>query len=263
MKHCRIVLAALAAAFFASFAAASNVTDHWYVPEESGWGVSVTQQDDVAFVVMFVYGPNGEPTWLVSAANRYGQREGGHPGFAGPLVRMNGPWHGGPFDPAKVAGTPVGNLTFESYDHDRATLAYSVDGVSQTKTVQRLTFRYRDWSGLYRGVARANYRNCAPGFTPAFAYDDGLIDVEHQGASFRMWFDGKKAACMYTGTYTQHGRVGRVSGSYVCADGPSGTFTLSGLESHERAFGGRIDASHPSCSASSLDVAGFSLQSAE
>lgn len=259
----RTVLAALAAAFFTAAAAASNVTDHWYAPSESGWGVSVTQQGNVAFVVMFVYGPNGEPTWLSAAANRYGSRVGGHPGFAGTLYRSNGPWHGGPFDPANVNGTPVGNLTFESFDHDRATLAYSVDGVTQTKTVQRLTFRYKDWSGLYRGVARANYRDCTSTFVPAFSYDDGLIDVEHEGVSFRMWFEGKKAACMYTGTYSQHGRVGAVSGTYVCADGPSGTFTIKGLESIERAIGGRIEASHPSCSASSLDFAGFSLQSTD
>ena len=137
-------------------------------------------------------------------------------------------------------GTPVGNLTFETFDHDRATLAYSVDGVTQTKTVQRLTFRYKDWSGLYRGVARANYRDCTSTFVPAFSYDDGLIDVEHEGVSFRMWFEGKKAACMYTGTYSQHGRVGAVSGTYVCADGPSGTFTIKGSN---RSNGRSADAS--------------------
>jgi hypothetical protein len=253
----------MAAAWVTATAAASNVTDHWYMPAESGWGVSVTQQDDVAYVVMFVYGPNGEPTWLASAANRYGHREGGHPGFAGTLHRMTGPSGGGPFDPAKVTGTPVGSLVFESFDHDHATLAYSVDGVGHAKTVQRLTFRYKDWSGLYRGVARANYRDCAVGFTPAFTYDDGLIDVEQEGPSFRMWFEGRKAACMYTGTYSQHGRVGKVAGSYVCADGPSGTFTIDGLESIERAIGARIVASHPSCSVTTLDLAGFSLQSVD
>ena len=262
MNFFRMMIAALAV-LAATTVGASNVTDHWYAPAESGWGVSVTQQDDVAFVVMFVYGPSGEPTWLTAAANRYGYREGGHPGFAGPLHRMSGPPQGGPFDPSKVSGTPVGNLTFESYEHDRATLAYTIDGVSRTRTVQRLTFRHKDWSGLYRGVARANYRNCAPTFTPAFTYDDGLIDVEHDGASFRMWFEGKKAACMYTGAYTQHGRVGKVTGSYVCADGPSGTFAIDGLESVERAISGRIETSHPSCSAASLDVAGFSLQSVD
>jgi hypothetical protein len=157
----------------------------------------------------------------------------------------------------------VGSVTFESTGVDSAILAYSVDNVQTIKTVSRLTFRTKDWSGIYRGVNRANYRNCAPNFVPAFTYDDGLIDVEHEGSAFRMWFEGKKAACMYTGTYTQHGREGKVTGTYTCADGPSGTFTLSGLESHETAIAGRLEASHPSCSVTWQDLAGFSLQSTD
>lgn len=263
MKHVRSCIAAVAALLYAALVPASNVTDHWYAPSESGWGVSVTHQGNVAFIVIFAYGPNGEPGWYAGDAARYGERMGGHPGFAGTLYRMKGPWLGGPFDPAKVAATPVGTVTFEAYDHDRATLLYTIDGVTLAKTVQRLTFRYKDWSGVYRGVARANYRDCPPTFLPAFTYDDGLLDVEHDGASFRFWFDGKKAACMFTGTYTQQGRVGSASGTYTCADGPAGTFAMKGVESTERVFGGRIEMSHPSCSTMSLDVAGFSLQSTE
>jgi hypothetical protein len=243
-------------------AAASNVTDHWYSPSESGWGASVTQQADTAFIVMFVYGASKEPMWLHAAATRYGTSEGGHPGFAGPLYRTSGPWHGGPFDPSAVNAVRVGDVTFEATETNRAILAYSVNGVATSKVVERLTFRYKDWSGLYRGVARFNYRDCAAQFTPPAIYDDGLIDVEHEGTAFRMWFDGKKAACMFTGTYEQQGRVGKAGGTYTCADGPSGTFTLSGLESHERAFGGRIETTHPSCGRVYTDVAGFALTSA-
>lgn len=261
----RSTLVAAFAAFLAAFAVepakASNVTDHWWSPAESGWGVSVTHQGNVAFIVMFVYGPQGEPMWLHGAATRYGETTGGHPGFAGPLYRTSGPWHGGPFDPGAVDAVRVGDVTFEASGIDRATLVYSVDGATVTKSVRRFTFRTRDWSGVYRGVARANYRDCAADFTPAFTYDDGLIDVEQDGNAFRMWFEGKKGACMYTGTYLQRGRVGAVSGNYVCADGPSGTFTLDGLESHERAFGARLEATHPSCGYSSLDLAGFPLLS--
>lgn len=254
------VLAAVAAAWLWAFpAAASNVTDHWYSPAESGWGLSVTQQEDIAFIVMFVYDRTGAPTWFAGSAQRYGRDMQGNPGFAGQLYRTSGPWFGAPFDPAKLTTAPAGSVTFEANGIDSAILAYSIDGVAVTKTVQRLTFRNKDWSGLYRGVNRANYRACDPTFVPAFTYDDGLIDIEQDGSVFRMWFDGKKQACMYTGTYTQHGRVGSVTGTYVCADGPSGTFTLSGLETTERTFGARIDASHPSCSASWQDVAGFSL----
>ena len=242
-------------------ARAGNVTDHWWTPSESGWGVSITQQGDVAFFVMFVYGADGKPMWVHATTNRYGADMERNPGFAGPLYRTSGPWHGGPFDPAAVQSVQVGTLTFESNGVDRAILEYTVDGVKTTRTVQRLTFRNRDWSGIYRGVMRANYNACAPDFVPAYIYDDAFVEIEHNGSAFSMYVDGRKAVCTYTGTYTQHGRVGEATGTYSCTGGPSGTFTLKGVESHERAFGGRLETSHPSCASNAIDIAGFPLLS--
>jgi hypothetical protein len=240
-------------------ATASNATDHWYAPSESGWGLSVTHQGDTAFIVMFVYGPDKASMWVSGTATRYGSTEGGHPGFAGPLYATNGPWHGGPFDPAAVNAVRVGEVTFESTDTNRAILVYSINGVSKSKIVERLTFRYADWSGLYHGAARFGYRNCAPGFVPAAIYDDGFVSVEHDKAQFSMTFEGRATSCTYAGAYEQQGHIGKVTGNYACEGGASGTFSLRGLESHERALGGRIEASHPSCGRVTIDVAGFAL----
>ncbi|MFO1412840.1 MAG: hypothetical protein U1F10_02800 [Burkholderiales bacterium] len=259
--HARLLRAALVAASLAwsAWIHAANVTDHWWNPAESGWGLSVTQQDDVAFVALFVYGNDGKPTWLTASATRYATDPSGNPGFSGPLYRTQGPWFGGAFDPAAVQAVPVGTLTFESTGPGTAILVYTVDGVRVNKVVTRLTFRHKDWSGVYRGVNRTSYRDCQGGTTPAVTYDDGLIDVEHAGSAFRMWVEGKKATCTYTGSYQQVGRLGIVSGTYTCADGPSGTFTLRGLETHESAFGGQLEMSHPSCGYVKQEIAGFNL----
>lgn len=253
------LVAGMLAAAPAAGARSVNVSDHWWSEGEPGWGLSITQQDDIAFVALYVYGPDRQPAWYTATGLRYGHDAAGNPGFHGTLYRTTGPHHGGPFDPGDVQATPVGTLTFEATGPSKAILVYDVAGVQVTKPMTRFTFRVRDWSGLYRGVQRANYRDCIPGFAPAFTYDDGLVDVEHDGSAFRMWFEGRKATCTYTGTYVQHGRLGRVTGNYVCADGPSGTFTLDGLETNEKAFAARIDASHPSCGAATHDVAGLRL----
>jgi hypothetical protein len=259
MNWRNVCAAIVAACLSAGSAFASNVTDHWWSPSESGWGLSVTQQDDIAFIAMFVYGSDGKPTWLTASASRYGQDVAGNPGFAGTLYRTTGPYFGGAFDPAAVKAVEVGTITFESSGPGTAILVYTVDGVKVNKVVTRFTFRQKDWSGLYRGVNRMNYRDCQGDYVAPYIYDDGLIDVEHNGSEFKMWFDGKKAACMYTGSYLQVGRIGIVSGTYTCADGPSGTFTLRGLETHENAFGGYIESSHPSCGYVKQELAGFSL----
>ena len=242
-------------------ARASNVTDHWWSPSESGWGLSVTQQDDVAFVVLFVYGPDGRPVWLHGVGTRYGYDMERNPGFAGPLYRTTGPWFGGPFDAGTVQAAPVGTVTFEAHGSDRASIEYTVDGITTTKTVQRLTFRQHDWSGLYFGSVRAGYRACTPEFVPDFIYDSGFVDIDHRDGAFSLTMQGAKATCQFTGTYTQHGRIGEAEGTYACVGGPAGTFRLKGLETAERTFGGRIEATHPSCSVVRFDVAGTSLLS--
>lgn len=242
-------------------AGASNVTDHWWSPSESGWGVSVTQQDDVAFMVFFVYGADGKPVWLHGVGTRYGFDMERNPGFAGPLYRTIGPWFGGPFDPASVQVAPVGTVIFEANGSDSAALEYTVDGVKVTKSVQRLTFRQHDWTGLYFGAVRAGHHGCAAGFVPAFIYDSGFVHVDHRGGAFSLTMQGAKAACEFTGAYTQHGRLGEAQGTYACVDGPGGSFRLRGLETAERTFGGRIEITHPSCTAVTLDVAGTLLLS--
>jgi hypothetical protein len=261
MNWLRNLALSLCLLFALPAAAASpvNVSDHWWTEGESGWGLSITQQEDVAFVALYFYGADRQPTWYTATATRYGTDASGNPGFSGALYKTTGPHHAGTFDPLQVQATPVGNLSFQTTGPAMARLSYDVNGVSVTKVVTRFTFRTKDWTGIYRAVQRANYRDCVTGFTPAFTYDDGLIDVEHDGSSFRMWFDGKKAACMYTGTYVQSGRMGRVTGTYVCADGPSGSFTLGSLETNENAFAATINASHPSCGLMSNDLAGFLL----
>lgn len=260
--HWQRLLAILCFAFLASAPAkASNVTDHWFSPAESGWGVSVTQQEEIAFIVFFVYGPDGKPIWLHGVGTRYGYDMERNPGFAGPLYRTTGPWFGGPFDPGAVQVAQVGTVTFEANGSDSAAIEYTVDGVKTTKSVQRLTFREQDWSGLYFGAVRAGHHSCTAGFSPAFVYDFGFVDIDHRGGAFLLTMRGAKASCDFTGNYTQHGRIGEVQGTYACEGGPDGSFRLKGLETTERTFGGRIETTHPNCSAVTLDVAGTRLLS--
>lgn len=65
--------AGLLAAASAAPARSVNVSDHWWSEGESGWGLSITQQDDVAFVALFVYGPDRQPAWYTATGLRYGQ----------------------------------------------------------------------------------------------------------------------------------------------------------------------------------------------
>lgn len=39
----------------------------WYRPQESGWGLSITQQGDLRYAMAFVYDADGEPVWFGGA----------------------------------------------------------------------------------------------------------------------------------------------------------------------------------------------------
>jgi hypothetical protein len=60
----RILLIALLM-LAAARAGATDYTDIWYLPAESGWGVNVVQSDSFLFMTFFIYGPDGKPTWYV------------------------------------------------------------------------------------------------------------------------------------------------------------------------------------------------------
>jgi hypothetical protein len=242
-----------------SGARAVDLSDHWWVATESGWGIDINEQEDALFAVLFTYGADGQPLWLTGNLQRYGWDMAGNPGFAGPLYRTTGPAIGTPFDPANVGNTVVGTMSFQAHSATTATLYYEFNGIKVTKKVTRLTLRQRDWSDVYHAVQRANYIGCVAGYTPAFIYDRSIVTIEQQGAAFDMVVDGSKQVCRYVGAYAQQGRVGGVTGAYTCTDGVSGSFTLSRLENSDFAIAGVIKGTHPYCGQMIQVLSGFSL----
>jgi len=120
------------------FAAATNYQDLWWVAggAESGWGINLTHQGDSIFATWFTYEADGTPLWLSVTAARTAPNV-----YGGQLIRTTGPaFNAIPFDPAKVTRTVVGTTTFTFASGNAATFAYTLHGVSQTKTITRQLF---------------------------------------------------------------------------------------------------------------------------
>ncbi len=120
-------------------ALAGTLSDLWWNPLESGWGVNVAQQNDVLFLTMFVYGADGKPTWFVGPNTL--QQGFLSPTYTGTLYATAGPVFSGPFNPAAVTNREVGTVTFTAAAGGKASLAYTVDGVQVQKSVERQTWR--------------------------------------------------------------------------------------------------------------------------
>jgi hypothetical protein len=114
-----------------------DVSDHWWNPQESGWGMSIMQHpSDRLFAVWFVYNASNQPVW-------YTLQPGGWTSawtYTGPIYKTTGPYYGGPFDPAQVGITQVGTGTLTFTDYTTGTFAYTVEGVSGSKSITRLPF---------------------------------------------------------------------------------------------------------------------------
>ncbi len=121
-----------------NLALATNYQDLWWVAlgAESGWGLNLTHQGSNIFATWFTYDSDGTPLWLSATL-----QQGTGNVYGGALIRTAGPaFNAVPFDPTKVTRTTVGNVTLAFTDGNNARFDYTVNGITQTKTITRQVF---------------------------------------------------------------------------------------------------------------------------
>lgn len=206
----------------ATAASTTDLSDLWWVPTESGWGVQFVQQRDTVFATMFVYGPNGQPTWYTATLSVLV-----FPSFSGTLYATTGPWFGAvPFDPTQVTRTPVGSMTFNGSDVRFGTLVYTINGLQIAKQIQRQTFATENFRGTYSGtVNQQGLLNGVPCHPPVSAAGaPATFQITQNGPAMTVVTQTGGDTCTFPGTYSQDGHFGLVVGSYTCTSGDSGTF---------------------------------------
>ena len=253
MRSFQRLVAALAAATLCVLAAPSraslgtNFSDQWWNPGESGWGASVLQQYDTLFIDIFVYGPNGSPTWYTAAA--YLQPQSGRTLFSGDLYATSGPWFGAFFNPNDVGTDKVGSLQFDASGTDFATLTYTVNNVRVVKSIERQLWTYEDFTGSYYGGLVSDQFNCANSGDNGHFEDLGPFQINHPANNtFTLTLQGNSGNCTTVGNYSQRGHMGTVVANYTCTFGVTGTMTLFELERTASGMTGRFVAENNACS---------------
>lgn len=114
----------------------------WNSPagSEAGWGINLAHQGDLIFATWFTYDLAGKAWWLVMTAAKTADNT-----YEGALFQTNGPaFDGASFppigSPGGTTGSIVGSATLTFTDADNATFAYTVNGISQTKTITHQRF---------------------------------------------------------------------------------------------------------------------------
>jgi hypothetical protein len=231
MRRSAAVLASLAAIVVlglgsaggaAATSATADVTDIWWNPGESGWGMQLVSTGTFVFATVYVYGADGKPTWVTGELTA-----GADATFSGPLYVTSGPWFGGAWNPALVGGRQAGTMTFVLTSPTAGRLAYSVDGVAVDKLVQRQPLTFDDYNGTYSAWQALDATGCT---NPANDHARSLavvpVSIAQNGTAMSIvvrYPFGGIVTCTHTGAYTQLGRAGQFTGSYACTDGDSGT----------------------------------------
>jgi hypothetical protein len=161
-----------------SAAAAANQTALWWNPSESGWGINVTHQGDIAFATIFTYASNGTPMWLVMSN---GARQQGAATFMGTLYRTTGPaFNANPFTPIGPGNiTEVGTLTLD-FNGSTPAIGYEVGDPYVSKAITKQVF----------GAAAANCQATTGSRAGATNYQDLWWNPSESGWGINLTHQG-------------------------------------------------------------------------
>ncbi len=115
----------------------TDYTDMWWGgSSQNGWGVVLSQQYHNIFAAWYTYDSSGRTTWYVMPDGTWTNDT-----YSGTLYSTRSkPVIGAAYDPSALVVTAVGTLSLTFVDANNATMAYTVNGVTQTKTISRLAF---------------------------------------------------------------------------------------------------------------------------
>jgi len=225
-------------------AQAIDYTDIWWVPTESGWGVNFVQSDNLIFATMFVYGPDGAPTWVIAQMTRTPTGV-----FFGPVFATTGPYYGAPaFKTSLSTEQQVGTATFHPTGPANGELNYSVSTVFVSKLIQRQNLAAAALDGAYLGGTKTLLTGCDFPEQNGVTYNAALIFVDRFAPGqiqLELVSDGG-LLCKVAGTLEQQGTLNGVTEAiYTCNDGLATTATLSELKRTSLGIEGRLVARIP------------------
>lgn len=220
-------------------AMATDYSDIWWNPSESGWGVNLAQSDKFIFATFFVYGPDNQPTWYAGNLNADGNGN-----YTGGLFATNGPYFGTvPFDPSKSSVSQVGIATFTPTAPDTGTLTYNVGGVAVVKNIQRQTLTTITLGGMYSGGQQGGYSgsSCTLGdYTDHF---DLQVAQPGDGTVTLSFAYSGNLTCTIAGALQQKGQLYSIpNATYACSTGLNTNASITELKATSLGIEGRLAA---------------------
>jgi hypothetical protein len=254
--HAMSFIRRLAALLLVSFAlvrpaAAVDYTDIWWTPAEGGWGVNLVQSNQFIFATFFIYGPGSlppgnQPFWYTAQLTL--QSNGT---WSGPVYQTTGTYFGNPWNTANNSVTQVGTATFTPTSGITGTLAYNVNSVSVTKSIQRQSLTPIPLGGTYRGAYQSVFSNCNDATNNGpITYDSTWVVTQSAGGTMTFDVTSNDPFTM-SGPYAQTGTLFSMLGATYNLAGKSMTATVTQIKSTSQGLEGtwtaNVGSAYPGC----------------
>lgn len=229
-------------------AEAEDYTDIWYNAQQPGYGFNFIQSDLYIFATFFIYGPGGQPTWLVAGLDYDGVSA-----WSGNLYAATGTFYGAPWNPASYVPTKVGTATFTPSPSNnwQGTLSYVVQSgavAAVTVSIERQTLTVIRTGGKYSGAQVGGYSGCTNSADDSSYRDYYELTVTHnQNGSVTYQFEYNSGlSCTLSGVYQLHGQYYEVpNATYTCSDGLNTTANMVAIKATRIGLEGEIHAPAP------------------
>ncbi len=245
--HLKTMLAAcvlfISSVVTSTVARANNYQDLWWVPAESGWGINISQQGDVMFATWFIYGANGQPTWVfLSRAERSGALGNTFTGSLSQAISGSA-FSAVPFVPSTVANfRAVGSASLVFSDARTGTLTYSIDGATVVKQITRQTIGVFNLTGSYFGGLKREGSGCVAAALNGSLLNQATYSINHTVATGALTItEVGGTSCNFTGNVQVFASILEGSGSFTCAtENIVGTWTMREGRPSPNAFSAQL-----------------------
>jgi hypothetical protein len=147
---------------------------------ENGWGLAFMQHGNTLVAGWYYYGANGKATWTIMPGCTW---NAALTSCTGALYNSTGAWLGS-YNAASFSQGSVGTMTLTFTDASNGSMQYTVNGVSGTKAISRLSFG----SGTAPGAT--NYSDVWGGGTGQNGW--GVVLAQEQAVVVGSWYTYNK-----------------------------------------------------------------------
>lgn len=114
-----------------------NYSDLWNSTTELGWGMTIFQSaDNQMLLSWYTHDDSGSPIWYLSLGGKWVSAVR----YEGMLARVQSTSATMTYDPARLSTTNVGTVALEFSSSDRASMTFTLNGVTRTKPLKRFSF---------------------------------------------------------------------------------------------------------------------------